>query len=57
MISSATGTAYLSGISPGIYYLHIIYREESDMYKLIVGDKWFGVISQRPHFTELRSDL
>lgn len=55
--SSATGSAYLGNIPPGICYLRIVYRGESDAYKIIAGDKWFGVISLRSNFTELRSDL
>ncbi len=55
--SSATGTTYLSDLAHGIYFLQIIYRGESDMYKLIVDNKTFGVITLRSNFTELRSDL
>ena len=55
--SNATGTVYLEGISRGVYFLRISYRGESDIYKLIVDDKSFGVISLRSDFTELRSDL
>lgn len=55
--SNATGTAFLGDISAGISYLQVTYRGESDVYKIIAGEKWFAVIALRFNFTELRSDL
>jgi hypothetical protein len=55
--NNATGDVFLGDISPGTHHLRITYRGQSDMYEIIAGDKWFGVIALRSDFTELRSDL
>ncbi|MEO8167939.1 MAG: hypothetical protein ABI623_06820 [bacterium] len=55
--SYAMQETFLGDIPGGEHYLQIVYRGQSDIYKLITGENWAAVISIRSTFTDLRSDL